>query len=385
MIDRTIVENYNGFFNESIEFSKYINEKQLLTKLFLYGYDEENVDDCLDEIRSKRMLFNRELRHLYKMASVFIDSYGTNSNNCFRHAADFCFYVRRLLIKELKVFDKLRLGDRRSNHYCFGRLNSLLTNHGQPFLPFIEAEIVKPKLLELANEIVGFSNCIFECIALCRKMMNEEIKIRKDYPRLQWVYERTIAEIFNNGKCLFSNFFVCPDSIEQIEDEMTREMLQTETEKWNIILAKYYHERTPAQLLIHHLILEAFLKKYGFIISDLENKIWGDDRDKIRKIRMMIACFDELEPKGQRDNNRGGIKLSGKWIAKLMHWALMGIDADKKIFVDYFNEKYIGKYQKIGYASIMAVNLSKEEREQCIIEFENFLNRKAEEEKQKTA
>ena len=166
---------------------------------------------------------------------------------------------------------------------------------------------------------------------------------------------------------------------------MTREMLQTETEKWNIILAKYYHERTPAQLLIHHLILEAFMKKYGFIISDLENKIWGDDRDKIRKIRMMIACFDELDPKGLRDKKTGEVKLNGKWIAKVMIWAIGEKAKNKKLFVEYFNEEYKGKYKKLEYASIMAVNLSKEEREQCIIEFENFLNRKAEEEKQKTA
>ena len=198
MINRTIVGNCTQFFDDFVESSKYISEEQLLTRLFLYGYDEENVEDTLDEIRGRRLLFNRELRHLDKAASTFIDSFGTNYNSCFRDAADFFFYVRKLLKKQLRVFENLRLPDRCSYHYCFGRSNSQKTDFDQPFLPFVEEEISKPKLRDLANEIIGFSNDIFECIGLCRKMINEEIKIRQDFPRLRWVYERTIDVILQN-------------------------------------------------------------------------------------------------------------------------------------------------------------------------------------------
>lgn len=387
MINRTIVGNCTQFFDDFVESSKYISEEQLLTRLFLYGYDEENVEDTLDEIRGRRLLFNRELRHLDKAASTFIDSFGTNYNSCFRDAADFFFYVRKLLKKQLRVFENLRLPDRCSYHYCFGRSNSQKTDFDQPFLPFVEEEISKPKLRDLANEIIGFSNDIFECIGLCRKMINEEIKIRQDFPRLRWVYERTIDEICKNGQHLFSNFFVCPDSIDKISDPMTREMLETETDKWNEILAKYYHERTPAQLLIHHLIYTSFKAKYGFIPTKKEGNMWKDNIDKIKKVRILLSCLDELEPKGQKDNATGKFKLSGKWVAKVMHWAINGYGIEMKDFVDYLNEEYKGSYQKIEYATIVAAysGMKKDEKEACIIEIENFLSRKSQADKQKIA
>ena len=385
MLDRTIVSNCAQFLDEIVCTAKYIGEEQLLTRLFLYGYDEENVDDALDEIHSRRVLLNRELRHLNKVASTFIESYGTNYNSCFRDSADFFFYIRRLLRKQLRVFENLRHPDRRSYLYCFGRSNSLKTDFDQPFLPFVDEEISKPKLRELANEIIGFSNDIFECISLCRKMMNEEMKIRQDFPRLRWVYEKTIAEICKNGQHLLSNFIVCPDSIDKIDDPMTREMLQTETDKWNEILAKYYHDRTPAQLLIHHMLLTAFQAKFGLEPTEQEKNVWGNDVNRVKKVQTMISCFDELNPKGHKDKDTGKYKLKGSWVAKLMHWAIRGTNADKKLFMDYFNETYNGVYQKIEYATVMAANLSQREKDECVIEFENFLNRKAQEEKQKIA
>lgn len=384
MIRRTIVGNCTQFFDDFVESSKYISKEQLLTRLFLYGYDEENVDDILDEIRGRRLFLNRELRHLNKVASSFIESYGTPYNSCFRDAADFFFYVRRMLKDQLRVFDHLRRPDRSSCHYCFGRPNSLKTDFKQPFLPFIEEEISKPKLRELANEIIGFSNDIFECIALCRKMMNEEMKIRQDFPRLRRVYEKTIAEICKNGQHLFSNFIVCPDSIDKIDDPMTREMLQNETDLWKI-LAKHYHQKTPAELLIHHLMLTAFKAKFESVSTEQERKIWGDDFERIKKVRLMISCFDDLTPKGHKDKDTGNYKLKGSWVAKLMHWALRGTNANKNEFIDYFNTTYKGIYLKLEYASVMAINLSKKEKDDCVIEFENFLQRKSQAEQQKIA
>ena len=378
----TIVGNCLNFFEDFVELSKFVSKEQLLTRLFLYGYDEENVDDCLDEIRSKRMLLNRELRHLNKMASTFIDSYGTNSNNCFRDAADFFFYIRRLLIKQLKEFDKLRLENRRSYHYCFGRSNSLKTDFNQPFLPFVEEEICKPKLRELANEIIGFSNDVFDCISLCRNMMKEEMKIRKDYPRLRWVYERTIAEICENGKHLFSNFIVCPESIDEIEDSMTREMLLAETDNWNEILSKYYHQRTPTQLLIHQLLLNAFKAKYTFIPSQLEKLLWGDKWEMIMKARLAIKYFDEMTPKGSFHNKVGKHRLKGKSLAMLMNCCgITDEDQKKGAFMKYFNDTYRGEYLQIGNNAVYNAFNSWDESEYK--EFEEQLNKLVEEKRRK--
>ena len=101
----------------------------------------------------------------------------------------------------------------------------------------------------------------------------------------------------------------------------------------------------------------------------------------------MISCFDELKPKGQKDKATEKFKLNGKWLAKLMHWAINGYGIEMKDFVDFFNGEYKGIYQKIEYATVVAAysGMKKEEKDTCVIEFENFLNRKAQEERQKIA
>jgi hypothetical protein len=94
-----------------------------------------------------------------------------------------------------------------------------------------------------------------------------------------------------------------------------------------------------------------------------------------------------MKPKGQMDKKTGVAKLSGKWVAKLMHWAVRGYDINKKDFVEYFNKTYKGKFQTIDYGAVMAAYaaLKAEEKGTCVIEFENFLNRIKAEEMKKTA
>jgi hypothetical protein len=91
----------------------------------------------------------------------------------------------------------------------------------------------------------------------------------------------------------------------------------------------------------------------------------------------MVTSIDELKPVGQKDKQTGNYKFSGKWMAKLLYWALRG-NGDKNLFVKYFNETYKGIYQTLDYKTIVGINLSKKEKDECILEFENFLNSKKE-------
>jgi hypothetical protein len=297
--------------------------------------------------------------------------------------------------KQLKLFKVFCATNRRKPPVVDGKPVSLSAlehsdlgaPHTQKLLPFSEEDLIPPKLKDLANLIIKFNNEVVQCVLLCIQIMRDEMMIRKDYPRVRKIYDKTISELMGKTSPLMKSMLQCPNSIDDIKDPMTREMLQSETDKWNEILARYFHKRTPIELIMHHWVFTSFKDKYGFIPTPEEKKMWKEDIAHIQKVRKMIACFDELKPKGQMDKTRGNTKLGGKWVAKLMHWAIRGYDINKKDFVEYFNETYKGKYQKIDYGAVMAAysGLDGNERHNCIIEFENFLNDKKAVEIKKTA
>lgn len=393
MIYDTIVKGNDSFFKAFIKVSSRINEEQIFSRAFQNGFNEQDVEDLYDDILSIYSTFNKEKRNLTRSATTYNQQYATDCNGCYSDVAGYCFLIRRTMKKQLNLFKKFCATNKRKPPVVDGKSVSLSAlehsdmgaMYTQKLIPFTEDDMIPVKLKELANLIIKFNNEVVDCVLLCIKIMKDEMMIRKDYPRLRWIYDNTISELKLKSPRFIGNIIQCPDSLDKVEDPMTREMLQTETEKWNEILAKYFHKRTPTELLLHHLLFTTYKEKYAFIPTPMEKKLLGEDVNKIKKIRTIIKYLDELDPKGLRDKKTGEVKLNGKWIAKVMIWAIGEKAKNKKLFVEYFNEEYKGKYKKLEYASIMAVNLSKEEREQCIIEFENFLNRKTEEEKQKTA
>lgn len=395
MIYDTIVKGNDSFFKAFIEVSSRINEEQIFSRAFQNGFNEQDVEDLHDDILSIYSTFNKEKRNLNRSATTYNQQYATDCNGCYSDVAGYCFLIRRTMKKQLDLFKKFCVTNKRKPPVVDGKSVSLSAlehsdmgaMYTQKLIPFTEDDMIPVKLKELANLIIKFNNEVVDCVLLCIQIMKDEMMIRKDYPQLRWIYDNTISELKLKSPRFIGNIIQCPDSLDKVEDSMTREMLQTETEKWNEILAKYFHKRTPTELLLHHLLFTTYKEKYAFISTPMERKLWGEDVDKIKKIRTIIKYLDGLKPKGQKDSETGNIKLSGKCVAKLMHWAIRGHGIAMKDFVDYFNEEYRGSYQKIEYATIMAAysGLKKEEKDACVIEFENFLNRKAEEKKQKIA
>lgn len=385
MIYDTIVKGDKSFFKAFVKVSSRINEEQIFSRAFQNGFSEQDVEDLYDDILSVYSRFNKEKRDLNRSATTYNQQYATDCNGCYSDVAGYCFLIRRTMKKQLEVFKKFCATNRRKPPVFEGKVVSLSAlehsdlgaGHTQKIIPFTEKEMIPPKLRNLANLIIKINNEVVECVLLCMQIMKDEMMIRKDYARLRWIYDRTINELTLRASRF--NVVQCPDSIDMIKDPMTREMLQTETDKWNEILAKYFHERTPNELLLHHMLFTAYKEKFGFVPTDEEKNLWNVDFDRIKKVRLLIAYVDEFdEAKGMRARNSDGVKLNGKFLAKLMYWAIRGTDIKKSDFVKYFNKAYDGKYQKIEYAAVMAVNLRREEKEQCVIEFENFLNGKKE-------
>lgn len=370
-----------------MEIAGRIEEEQIFSRIFIKGYNEKNVLNFLDEVTSAYARFRKEKRELDEKASDYNILYATDCNGCFSKAEEYIELIKEGMKSEMKIFKRFCATNKKKFPYIGGEIvelsaldhSDLGASYVQKLLPFSEQELTThPKLRELSNEIIRFTNEMSECIHLCMRTMEDEVKIRKDYPRVRSIYDRTI-NLFMATRMSFIDLLPCPDSIEELKYPLTREMLSIpETEKWNEILAKHYHKMNPDELVIHYIQLTKYKEKHAIIPTSIEQKLWGNDLAKIERVRLAIQYFDELNPKGNQDKETGNFKLKGSSVAKLMHWALRGTDAKMNDFVGYFNETYKGKYQKIEYATVWTAysGLKANEKDKCVFEFENFLNQK---------
>lgn len=377
----TAVQKDYSFFNEINLHASFINEEQILSHFFMGRYTEKEIIDFSNEVNSILLRFKNEKRDIFEFSISYNDKFATDNNECFETVLKLCKLLRKTLRGVMTIFQEFCSNKKHKVIYRNGKSvrlsvhthSDLGARYTQLLIPFSEEEAIPKSLRNLANLLLEFFVEIMDVMGICEEVMDEEMKIRQDYPRLRKIYDGTIQAFDQSAwKMLY-----CPDTIEQIKDPMTREMLQTETDKWNEILSRYFHKKTVNELMIHHAMFIAFNNKYGFVPTEMETKLWGGDHDKIKKVRQMVASIDELKPVGQKDKQTGNYKFSGKWMAKLLYWALRG-NGDKNLFVKYFNETYKGIYQTLDYKTIVGVSLSKKEKDECVLEFENFLNSKKE-------
>lgn len=388
----TAVEGDYAFLDEMKKCALRINEQQIFSHIFLGRYKEKDVEDLIEDIGFIRIRFQKERREIAEFAEDYNSMYATDNNGCFSVVFKFCRLLRATLRGAMAIFrnfcarksHRLICRDGKQVRLSVHTHSDLGAQYTQMLIPFNEEELIPPKLRELSNLLIDFFVEITDVIGICSKVMSEEIKIRKDYPRLKRIYDDTIEEIQEMGLVAL-NIINCPDSIDEVEDTMTREMLQTGEDGLNDILPKYFHKKTLKELRSHYLLLQAFQAKFAFTPTEEEKTIFGKDNwDKIMKIRLAIKYFDDMEPKGSINHSKGIHRLKGKSIAMLLNWCgIMYEDRCKGAFMKYFNKNYKGEYLPLGDTAVYEQFGNWKDKEYK--EFEEKLNSLVEEKKKTEA
>lgn len=381
----TAVGGDYSFLNEMQERASSITYDQILSNIFLNRYNETELRRLYVHLRSYKERFFVEKYELVNFASTFNREFATDNNECFSVVEKLLRQIKQTMRGTMQIFKAFCKKKRHNKFDGAGRpiKLSVLTHsdlgarYTQLVIPFTEEEAVPKLLWDFCNLLMEYFVDIVDVIGICKAVRDEELMILNDYPRLKKIYDDTIAEmehVLGNSM----EYITCPDSIDEIDDSMTRELLETEPSEWKNVLPKYYHKRTKQQLAKHLMLFLRYKRKHNFIPTSIEQKLWGNDLAKIERVRLAIQYFDELNPKGNQDKETGNFKLKGSSVAKLMHWALRGTDAKMNDFVGYFNETYKGKYQKIEYATVWTAysGLKANEKDKCVFEIENFLNKK---------
>ena len=193
MIYNTIVRGDDRFFREFLIIAGRINEEQIFSRIFIKGYSEQNVLNFLDEVNSGYARFRKEKRELDEKASDYNMLYATDCNGCFSKAEEYIKLIEKGMKSEMKIFKRFCAINRNKFPYVGGQIVELSAlNHSdlgadyvQKLIPFSEDELTNhPKLRELANEIIKFSNEFTEIIkaqlALENSFNESDVELSKE-------------------------------------------------------------------------------------------------------------------------------------------------------------------------------------------------------------
>ncbi len=349
--DKTCVEHSYDTLNELLNVVKHIDQNKIMSFAFEDGWKEEQVRKFILQIGVFHSKLKVEKYDLEEFAKIFNRRFATSNNECFTTVESIFSEIQNTLTFSMRVFLKFSKQTKARTPFVNGRRMQLPAYKGsglgadyrQLLIPFIEADIVSPTVKELCKVTLDFFVDVREVLCLCKKVIRQEARIRKDPSKLSFIFQSCYDEVCKSCSVSIEAFKGMEDF--KITNPMVKEV--NETKNLEECLANRFHTQTDKEFQ-EFVIQDNVYKERKKKLHPLEEELWGKDWIKIEKIRIIIKCFDELNPKGSINNKEGKYRLKGKVVAMLMRWCgITDEHKNRRIFMKYFNETYRGEYLPI--------------------------------------
>lgn len=358
---------------------RYIDKKQIMSCLLDGGWTKDKIQKFIDTIHVYHAKLRYESNDLKEFSKNFNRKYATDNNECFNTVERIFSEIQGTLKNSIRVFLKFTnhinvrkaFAVREREHIPIYKISSLSSMYRQEFFSFLNSDYVLPIVKQLCEVLLDFFVDVREVMLLCKKVIRKESAIRKNPTQCRQIFEQCYNEVEKLSRTMVKEL---KDNKEyQINDPMVKEL--NETTETDSCITKWFHKKNKAEFM-NFVVQDKLYKAKNQGISTNETLLWKNDFEKIFKVRRVIEHFDEMNPKGQYDKKTGKYKLDGKMVAMLTYWAI-GDSGEKKLFLKYLDETYKGDYQIINYKTLCSSysGLSKKDKENIIIRFENFCNK----------
>ena len=333
--------------------------EQVSIESFLMGVyhklkSEEEVRKCNREVEDCVRKMQYEYERMDAEKTVFLRSIATRDNKCYDSCRFLAGKLRGSMSGAKKVFKKFHIrarahdnrlremngGDKRSEYE-----SSYLS---QPATSCMFGLQSYPECVRvLFDNMMLFNGQLKKVYLLIHEVVRREEEIRNDH---EMCYEllkdflrssRTFLATINNLNDVNSENVVCENSIVQMRDEHKAD---------DEFASALYHNVTPDALLTW-VLREMCRIKEAKGLTEVEQYLWGQDEEKVKRIRCAIENFDSLLPKDVTIRNN---KLPAKYVAMFMYWCGITNKKTESVFIDYFNGGYVekGMYQTILYNAV---------------------------------
>ena len=199
----------------------------------------------------------------------------------------------------------------------------------------------------------AFFEDLIMIIRFCQRVIREEEMIRNNPRELKQIYIDDCNHTRRQQE-MYIRMLREDKNCEPTKDPM--DFNGSENLSFQNFLKSAFHKYNRNQFVLH--VVSDELKKGRMHGLDREESmLWADNHDIVPKVRIVLEHFDELDPQGSMDRNRGVRKINSKVMVRLMKWCGLENSGHEKNFIEgYFVEHYHGMYLPV---KMPAVNTAK--------------------------
>ncbi len=318
-------------------------------------FSVEDVNIIIIGVKENIYKLKKETVALQSFANEFLYQYATNYNKCYETAESLFNRMRSSIAGTKKLYRRFCTTDRRRAPIKDGVRISLSAftysnlSSKKPICRLIEFDCYDDCVNVLCDALEEFFRWLLVALKLCRNVIEQEAKIRKDYDGVKQIYENCRdGEIQNINKIVF-------DALSKTiitDDELT--IRKANAKSLQEFICDGYHTVDKKTFNTHCLLVTVKEGRRNGL-TELESILWSNNHSMVAFVRSAIAHFDELNPEGYADKKTGKIKLIAKHVAMFMQWChITGSGKEKQFVEEYFNKEYQGKYQCIKSSSVNA-------------------------------
>ena len=277
--------------------------------------NEEQVIEFTNKIRVNDGLTCLEYSRLQSIKVGFIESFATNNNKRYDTTHFLMNKMRSGISRGLKMLEDFCEKKRRKGHPKSKRkvVENSKMGHGAYSLSMWGLEPYRETVKLLYKEVVKYANDLKQCIDLCIWMIDQVNKVRNDPDRAAAIYDKCHKETVLNNRTTIRRFISLKVDL---ENDIYQKMEEWEKKKKALknLKAKLYHtldENEWNDLCVVEEVMEARRQD----VSNEERALWGDDKEKVKRVRVAYAHLDELEPDGQKG------MIGGLFLYRLYKWS----------------------------------------------------------------
>lgn len=333
----TIYDPKEGLERINRDINKF-NENRFLIALKYKDWNETEIELMMREVNEYRIKLEKEHIRLTEFAMYFNKEFVTDNNQCFSTALILLRKLRSGVSEVKRIYRKFCPRPPKYRFYYTATTDKKRSAYDYSYLGIdcyqlslfpLDSEIYPSCVSGLYNEIGKFFHQLSLSLTLCIRVLNDEEEIRKDPEYCNHLLDKLKKKVLKEMVDVIS---LIPSDAECFQEEHNPAIASlkkfSDTKAWAPIGFHNFQKKDVRNLIIKEVKEEEKLRDIG----KEEMLLFGNDTDKIHKIRNIIHHFDELMPDGYKRS-----KIEGKTIAMFMQWCG---STDEKRFVDYFNKQY---------------------------------------------
>lgn len=329
------------------------NPERFLYAIEYKSYDEVELELMACYVADCRVKLEAEYTRLLKFSKEFNKEFVTVNNKCFNTALTLLRKMRSGMSKTKKIFLKFCPRARREDvRNVIGNMPvsaydySYISANIYP-LPLFKFDTYPPCVSGLYNEMEKFFILFAQCANLCKSVLAEEEKIRKDKRYCYFLFIEFKNKVIEEIAGMISLFNKdSKDLSEEANSAIASRNKYDNDEAWSPFGFHKFDQNDVKKLVIKQVIDE----ESATGLSKTEILLFGNDKEKVERVKHVISIFDDLMPDGYNKK-----KLPAKTVQMFLQYFGVRKGLEKEA-VKYFFEKYmenpLAKYESVSYQAV---------------------------------